>query len=155
MATVSVTRTVNAPIDQVWSSWDDFGAIARFNPNLKGSHLINSSLASGLGAMRQCDMADGKNYVREKVIEYRPHQKLVIDIYESSMPLKKAVASFDFKTRGQKTDVTMTIDFTPKFGVLGQLMVPLMKPQLRKMQDALLAGNADYVERGIEVQVAA
>ncbi len=105
--------------------------------------------------MRQCDMADGKNYVREKVIEYRPHQKLVIDIYESSMPLKKAVASFDFKTRGQKTDVTMTIDFTPKFGVLGQLMVPLMKPQLRKMEDALLAGNADYVERGIEVQVAA
>ncbi len=155
MATVSVTRTVNAPIDQVWSSWDDFGAIARFNPNLKGSHLINSSQVSGLGAMRQCDMADGKNYVREKVIEYRPHQKLVIDIYESSMPLKKAVASFDFKTRGQKTDVTMTIDFTPKFGVLGQLMVPLMKPQLRKMQDALLAGNADYVERGIEVQVAA
>ena len=155
MANVTVTRTVNAPIDQVWPSWDDFGAIAKFNPNLNGSNLINNSQGSGLGAMRQCDMSDGKNYIREKVVEYQPHQKLVIDIYDGTMPLKRALATFNFKTRGQKTDVTMSMDFTPRFGLLGKLMVPLMKPQFRKMMASLLKGNADYVETGKEVRAAA
>ncbi len=155
MANVTVTQTVNAPIDQVWPSWDDFGAIAKFNPNLNGSHLINQSQNSGLGAMRQCDMADGKNYICEKVVEYRPHQKLVIDIYDGTMPLKRAMATFDFKARGQKTDVTMSMDFTPKFGLLGKMMVPMMKPQFRKMMASLLQGNADYVETGKEVRTAA
>lgn len=153
MATVSVSRLIDAPIEKVWASWDDFGAIQRFNPNLNASFLINSSAPTGLGAMRQCDLSDGKNYIRERVIDYRPHERLTIDIYEGTLPMKSAEARFDFKPRRGQTEVTMQMDFVPKFGLLGRLIVaPMMKPQLAKMMAKLLAGNADFVERGVELR---
>ena len=43
MAKVTVNRTVNAASEKVWVSWDNFGEIYKFNPNLEHSHLIQSS----------------------------------------------------------------------------------------------------------------
>lgn len=152
MAKVTVTRQVNAPLKAVWDSWDDYGNIFRFNPNLKGSFLINNSEASGLGATRQCDLADGKNYIQERIVGYSPMQSMTIDIFDGTMPLKQAEATFQFSpTTDQTTKVTMTMDFQPKYGLIGKMMVPMMKPQFRKMLDALLKGNAEYVESGSEV----
>lgn len=156
MAEVIATQIVAAPLSQVWDSWDDFGAIQRFNPNLNGSHLINNSAATGKGAMRQCDLSDGKNYIRERVIGYEPQKSLTIDVYEGSLPLKRAVVTFLFQaTAPDTTEVTMKMAFEPKMGLLGKLMIPMMKPQLRKMMARLLDGNAAFVERGVEVVRAA
>ena len=156
MAKVTVSETVDAPLADLWASWDDFGDIYRFNPNLKTSFLLDGSATTGLGARRQCNLADGKNHIQERIIEYTPQKKLVIDIYHGTLPLKSALATFDFESLGPgKSRVTMTMDFTPKFGPLGLLMVPMMKPQFRRMLGALLKANAGYVERGEEVRVAA
>ena len=156
MATVTVTQEVNASVPAVWAAWDDFGNIFRFNPNLKGSHLINDSAPTGLGATRQCDLADGKNYIRERVIEYKPMQQIVIDIYEGTMPLKKAVATFNFnETTANKTKVSMTMDFEPKFGIIGKLMTPMLKSKFRQMLGNLLKANAEFVETGKEVKAVA
>ena len=156
MAKVSVTRTVDAPLDKLWASWDDFGAIYRFNPNLKGSFILDGSAKTGLGAERQCDLSDGKNYIQERIVEYAPHRRLVIDVYNGTLPLKSAVASFDLKSLGpDRSEVTMTMEFKPKFGLLGKLMVPMMKPQFRKLLGKLLDGNKAFVERGEEVRLAA
>lgn len=156
MAKVTVTRTVKAPLEQVWASWDDFGNIYRFNPNLKGSHLLQGSQPTGAGARRQCDLADGKNYIRERIIGYRDQEEMVIDIYEGTMPLKSAVATLSFQPAGTgQTAVKMEMDFSPKFGPLGAVMVPLMKPKFRQMLQALLDANAAYVEQGKTVGMAA
>lgn len=156
MHDVTVTETIAAPLSEVWESWDDFGAIGRFNPNLRGAHLINDSAPRGLGAERQCDLADGKNYIRERVIAHEPERRLVIDIYEGTLPIEQTVATFLFTPKGpEATEVSMTISFAPKPGVIGMLMVPLLKPQLRKMMRKLLAGNAAFVEKGIEVHAMA
>ena len=48
--------------------------------------------------------------------------------------------------------------FTPKMGVLGQLLVPMLKAKFRGMLQGLLDANADYVENGTlvnEVKAAA
>ncbi len=156
MAKVTVTRTVNAPLQDVWASWDNFSDIYRFNPNLNGSHLLPGSASTGMGATRQCDMRDGKNFIQERIIGYDPHRKLVIDIYNGTLPLKSAVATFDFRAHGaQRSEVTMTMEFTPKMGLLGKMMLPLMKRQFRPMLQALLDANAAYVETGTEVSRAA
>ena len=60
MPEVKVKQTIGASLVEVWNSWDDFGNIARFNPNLKRSFLLNDSKTTGLGAERQCDFIDGK-----------------------------------------------------------------------------------------------
>ncbi|MEM7056052.1 MAG: SRPBCC family protein [Pseudomonadota bacterium] len=156
MAKVAVTTTVKAPLEQVWASWDDFGNIYRFNPNLKGSYLLPGSQPTGPGARRQCDLADGKNYIREKIIGYQDQKEMVIDIYEGTMPLKSAVAILSFRSTGSdQTVVTMEMDFKPKFGPIGALMVPMMKPKFRQMLQALLDANAAYVENGKTAGLAA
>ncbi len=156
MAKVSITRTVDAPLDKLWASWDDFGAIYRFNPNLNGSFILDGSARTGLGAERQCDLSDGKNYIQERIVEYTPHRRLVVDIYNGTLPLKSATAGFDLKSLGpDRSEVTMTMEFTPKFGLLGKLMVPMMKPQFRRLLGKLLDGNKAFVERGEEVRLAA
>lgn len=155
MPDVTVTQTINAPIDQVWASIDDFANIDRFNPNLSRSFLINDSAPTGLGATRQCDLSDGKNYIQERVTVYEPPHRFVVDIYNGTVPLKQAEADFHVKAVGpSRTEVTMVIRFVPKFGLLGRLMTPLMKGQFRKSMAALLEGNRAYVEDGRRVDTA-
>lgn len=146
MAKVTVNRIVNAPVEAVWAAWDDFGNIAAFNPNLSASRLL-ANQTTGKGATRQCDLKDGVNHIRERIVDYVPQSRMVVDIYDGTMPLKAAVATITLAPQSDaRTKVEMTMEFTPKFGLLGALMVPMMKPQFSKMLQALLAGNADFVE---------
>ena len=155
MAEITVKRTISAPLSEVWASWDSFGEIDRFNPNLKSSHLINNSSTTGEGAMRQCNLADGKNYIRERIVNYEPEKRMVIDIYEGTMPLKNATATLSFdRVDVDKTEVNMKMEFTPKMGILGKILIPVMKPQFRKMLNGLLAGNAAFIERGVIINAA-
>ena len=84
-----------------------------------------------------------------------PQKQLVLDIYEGTMPLKKAVATFDFDQLGpNRSRVTMRMEFEPKMGLIGRMMTPLMKKKFAKMLVQLLAGNASYVEGQARLAVA-
>lgn len=155
MPEVTVNQTVNAPTSEVWKSWDDFANVHKFNPNLKGSHLMTGSPATGLGARRQCDMIDGKNYIREEILEYVPEKRVVVDIYDGTMPIKSAKATIELTKLGSnRTKVTMTMSFVPGMGLLGKIMAPVMKRQFTPMIKNFLAANAKYVESGAEVMAA-
>jgi ribosome-associated toxin RatA of RatAB toxin-antitoxin module len=157
MATVTVSKQVDASVQDVWATWEDFGNIYKFNPVLKHSHLLSdSSEPTGVGSERHCDMADSKNWVRERVIDYRPLKSIKIDVFDGSMPLKSMIATFSFrKINEQKTAVQMQVEFEPKFGVLGKMMTPMMNRQFRPMLQSLLDCNAAHVERGDVVAAAA
>lgn len=146
MAQVSVERLIPAPVEQVWASWDAFGDIAKFNPGLKGSRLLEGSADSGLGARRHCDMKDGKTFVREEITEYLPEKKMVITIIDGNMKLKSAEAIVTLEAhQGNATLLRFDMAFEPKMGVVGQLMVPMMKGMMRKTITKILDGNADYL----------
>ena len=156
MANVSVTRDIDAPLAEVWESWDDYGNIDKFNPNLNRSFLIDDNGATGLGATRQCDLNDGKNHIQERIIGYEREKEIKIDIYNGTLPLRRAVATFSFEALGPAaTRVTMHMEFTPKFGVLGQLMAPMLMAQMRKLLGKLLDGNKAYLEDGVVIARAA
>lgn len=149
MANVTVNRTISAPIETVWASWDDFGGIYKFNPNLNHSRLLEGSKSTGQGAKRQCDINDGKNWIREEVVGYVPGRSMKINIYDGTMPLKQAIATLNFKRLGaERTEVTMSMSFEPKMGLLGKAMIPMMKPKFKGMLNNLLAGNDAYVTQG-------
>jgi ribosome-associated toxin RatA of RatAB toxin-antitoxin module len=157
MATLTVSKQVDASVQDVWNTWDDFGNIYKFNPVLKHSHLLSdASEPTGVGSERHCDMADNKNWVRERVLDYRPLKSIKIDVFDSSMPLKSMIATFSFRQINKdKTGVQMKVDFEPKFGVLGKMMAPMMKRQFRPMLQSLLDCNAAHIERGETVAAAA
>ncbi len=148
MAEITANQIVNAQISEVWASWNDFANIAQFHPGLKNSHLIQGSSETGLGASRQCNFSDGKNFIREKIIGYVPEKQLVLDIYDGTMPLKTAVGTLDFTSVGHnRTKVTMRMIFTPKMGLIGKLLVPVMKKKLVDELGKLLSANAAFIER--------
>lgn len=154
MAEVIVRKTIDAPIEKVFSIWnDEFADIYKYHPGLKKSYLLDQSpTTTGIGAMRHCEMSDGKNWIREKVIRAIENKQIVLDIYEGTMPLKSAVGTFNFtKVQGNKTEITMIMQFTPKMGFIGKLLTPLMKSKFRPMLQSLLDSNADYAENGVQV----
>ncbi|WP_422378181.1 SRPBCC family protein [Roseibium sp.] len=151
MAELVVTQTVKAPLAELWRSWDRFDEIYRFNPVINQSPLLPRSTATGLGAERVCKHVDGKTYLKERIIGYQPEEHIVVDIFEANVPLKQASVTLDFEALSAiESRVTMRFSFTPKFGLLGRLMIPLMKSQFRKNLAGLLAANADFVENGVE-----
>ncbi|MCP4308862.1 MAG: hypothetical protein GY788_29105 [bacterium] len=89
------------------------------------------------------------------MIGYEPRQWLVIDIYETSVPIKKAGATFDFKALGPtRTEVTMRFEFTPKMGLLGRMLLPVIKRRFAQGLSGLLEGNAAFVEQQAHLQAA-
>lgn len=147
MALVAVEQMIDASVSEVWKAWDNFGGIDAFNPNLKRSFLLDGSAPSGVGATRQCDFADGKNYIRERIIAYKHENYMKVDIYEGTVPLKEATAQIELSpVSAGKTRLRFTIRFVPKFGLLGRFLIPMMKPQFRKDITALLVKNATFVE---------
>ncbi|MFY0681383.1 MAG: SRPBCC family protein [Thalassovita sp.] len=153
MPKVSSQHVVDAPVEDVWESWADFGGIAKFHPGIKGSHSISGSPASGLGAERQCDLtANGKQYVRERVTKSVPMQEQVIDIYEGTVPLKSATARLRLAPIGSdKTKVMLEMEFKPGMGPIGWLMSPMMKMKFKSTVEALLKSNGEYVTKGVQI----
>lgn len=149
MAKVTITTTVNAAVQDVWASWDAFGDIYKFNPNVDRSKLLSGSKASGLGAKRRCDLADGKSFINEVITSYEPERFMAVDIYDGNIPLKSAEVSFLFEAVGaSKTKIETTMEFQPKFWILGALMIPLMKVQMKKALRGMMSGNQQFVEKG-------
>jgi len=154
MAKVKVYKRINAEVKKVYASWnDDYSNIYKYNPNLKHSHILKESpRQSGLGALRQCDMKDGKNWIKEKVIKTEKNKLLVLDIYEGTLPFKTAIASIEFEEVSPvQTDVIFTMDFKPKMGIFGLILVPLMKKMFKPSLQSLLDGSADFIESGKQV----
>ncbi len=154
MAEVIVKKTIDAHIEKVFSTWnDEFADIYKYHPGLKKSYLLDQSpVSTGLGAMRHCEMSDGKNWIREKIIRAIKNKQIVLDIYEGTMPLKSAVGTFNFRMiNDHNTEITMIMQFTPKMGFIGKLMTPMMKSKFRPMLQELLDSNAAYVESGVQV----
>lgn len=152
MPSIVLHHTVDAPADQVWASWNDFGNVYKFNPVLSHSQLLAESPKEGVGCSRECNMKDGKNWVRERIIDYSPNKSMTVDIYQGTMPLRKAQAVVEINPiNAHKTDVKFTMRFEPKFGILGKMMVPMMKAQFRKMLGELLIANSAFVTQGKEV----
>jgi ribosome-associated toxin RatA of RatAB toxin-antitoxin module len=153
MASIVVEQHINASVERVWESWNQFGDIAKFHPGIKSSRTINSSATEGVGAERQCDLSsNGKQYVRERVVKSVPNQQMVVEIYAATVPIKRAEASLHFKSLGPNaTLLQMRMEFTPAMGVLGWFMTPMMKLQFRGMVRKLLAGNDAFVTQGLTV----
>ncbi|WP_204114604.1 SRPBCC family protein [Shimia biformata] len=156
MPHVILKRVINAPVAKVWESWDDYAHIEKFNPNLSASYLVNQSQPTGLGAERQCDLSDGRNFIQERIIDYVPNRRMKIEIFNGTLPVRDTFATIEMQETGpDRTEVTFRMEFVPKFGLIGRMMVPMMKPQFRKLLGRLLDANKAYVEDGVEIMRAA
>ena len=93
--------------------------------------------------------------MQERVTDHVPQNVIGVDIYDGSIPLRSAHVAIRLRAvDDNRTEVDLTFRFTPKMGLLGRLLVPLMKPQFRKALEALVEGNRTYLEYGVTLNAA-
>jgi|GEM_PF-234958 len=144
MALVTATREVRFPVSEVWTVLDDFGGIHRWSAGVEASPIIEGTPSSGVGAERNCALYDG-NHILERVTESRENEKLSIEVVETSMPMKSAVAEFTLQpTAAGGTRVTMSMDYIVKFGPLGQLMDLMMMKRMMNATLGRILGALDH-----------
>lgn len=148
MSEVSITKTINAPVDQVWPAIADFGAIYKFHPAVERSYVINDK-DRGIGAQRICEFYDG-NSITEEVDQWREGESVRIAITKGSLPIRNASGAMSLRpTPGGKTELTFTVAYEPKFGPIGKLMdVTMMRRNFRKLLDAVLVGLDTHLQTG-------
>ncbi|MFC7133635.1 MULTISPECIES: SRPBCC family protein [Salinibaculum] len=144
--TVSVRREIDAPREVVWGVLDDFGGVAKYNPNVTTSSIV-AGPESGPGATRECVLRDGGR-IEEEITEYVPDTGYTVNFTDvGKFPLRENVVDIHVESvDGTRTAVTMTSHFRPKFGPLGWLLAKtMMESKFRDTFDEVLEGLDSYV----------
>lgn len=126
MTTLRVEREIAASVAVVWTLLKDFQHIDAFNPNLSHSFHIGNTPLEGVGAERRCELKDGRNWIEERVVDWRPGESYTVEIYAGTMPIRDVRTTLAVLPHEAGSRAVMQIDYTPKFGVLGQLLDRLM-----------------------------
>lgn len=149
MHTVSVRKAMDASFDEVWAVLDDFGGVSKYNPNVETSKIVDGP-DTGLGATRECVFHDGGR-VEEEIVAYEPGSGYTVDFIDvGDMPLKQNVVELTVESLDEdRTAVTMTATFTPKFGPLGWLLAKaMMESKFRETFENVLDGLESHVLTG-------
>jgi uncharacterized membrane protein len=150
MSSYATNVTINAPADKVWHILSDLGSIYKWNPGIIHSHST-SDAPSGEDATRQCDLPSG-GFLRERAFNWREGEGYTIEVYETTLPLKKNHVDFHITPHGDATVVALMTDYELKYGPIGVLMDALFAHrQVAKGMDELLAGLKNHVESGATV----
>ncbi len=161
MPRIHVATTTSASPRTCWELLADFAHINAFNPNLSNSYLIPRTDGNdgeiGIGTLRQCDLQDGKNFIRERIIDWQPGTSYTVDIYEGSMPLDESRSTIGVRPNpGGGSTVYMDFEYTPSFGILGQLMnLVMLRPMMTGMLQKVVDGLAQKAESTARTRTAA
>lgn len=147
MTNIRVELPIDRPAAAVWPLLADFGAIDVFNPHVADSRIINGTAATGIGSERQCDLSDGKNWIRERVVDWREGHSYTVDIYEGTMPIERIVTHLGVEPDAQRSRGFMDMTYVPKYGPLGRVLDALMlRATLRKTMTGVLRGLREKAE---------
>ena len=148
MHSVTVKRAINHNVDAVWSVLDDFGSVYKYNPSVEKSEILGDKL-TGVGARRVCHFYDGGS-LKETITQYTPNQGYGFTLSDFSLPLKHAASRFEVSPLGpQGSQLSITLEFEPKFGPVGWLMAKLLiRPTLAKALQGITQGLDDYLTTG-------
>ena len=137
---------VNAPIEQVWEALDDIGSISRWNPGVVRSH-VTTDKTRGVGAGRHCDLG-GRNYLDEQVVEWEPGKALTMRVIGTNRPFQTADIRFRLQPEHDATVVTVSPEYTLKYGLAGRILdVLYVRHTYKRGMAALLRGLKAQVEK--------
>lgn len=152
MSQVVVSKTISFPVSAVWASLADFGSIHRYSAGVASSPINAGMPRTGIGAERNCLLYDGNN-IQERITQFDANERLALEVFQTSMPLKRADARFDLvATTADQCQLTMTMNYTVKFGPLGRLMDSMMlNKAMTRSLNGLLAALEEHLRTGEEI----
>lgn len=148
MASFTVERFVNAPVERVWEELAHIPSIHVWNPGVKHSYATSDEL-TGLGAARHCDLG-GSNYLKESVVEFEHEQRLTMRIDQTNLPFASADIRFTLRPEDGGTVVAVSPEYRLKLGPLGALLDAVyVRRTYTKGMGALLKGLKQHVEEKV------
>ena len=125
---ISESIVISAPKSVVWSVLADFPNIADWTDSVKTS-VQTSDAFNGVGATRSCDLAP-MGAIKERIAEWDPENKIVIDIYETAkMPVKSSLTTFSL----EEIDATTTrATMSPRPEIGGGIFSGILANRLAK-----------------------
>ena len=124
---IKVKRTIKASKGALWNFLGDYSNIYKFNPLISDSHFNDGSATCEVGSTRQCDMKTG-DYLKEKITEWEEGSHYSVEIYETSMPVKKANATIGLREIDkQTTEAFMEMNLESKYAILAPMMYLMFK----------------------------
>ena len=138
MKTITVTRTIPAPIEQVFAVLADHANYKQF-PGVKDSKLLKTGTPApnGVGAVRFIDA--GKARFTEEITAYEAPKRLDYRITRSFPPVRHEGGSIRLKSGAKGTEVTWTSAIELGVPLVGGLFTPLLAAELGKAFGHMLA----------------
>ncbi len=141
MTMLRADRYIAADVSVVWALLKDFQHVDAFNPNLSRSSHIGGTPLEGIGAERRCELKDGRNWIEERVIDWRPGESYTVEIYAGTMPIRDVRTTLSVIREGGGSRAVMEITYTPKFGLLGQTLDHLLlRRKMTELMQQVLEG---------------
>ena len=137
MKTITVTRTINAPIEKVFDLLADHGNY-KANFGVKDSKLIKEGKPdrNGLGAVRYIDA--GPLQFEEEVTFYDRPRGYDYLITKCSAPLEHQGGQIRFESVGNATQVTWTSVMRVKVPLLGGLLTKILANKIGQAFGSML-----------------
>ena len=151
MTVVTVDQQINASPAKVWEVLANFPDVYRWNPAVEHSNAL-SEQTTGVDAGRRCDLFDG-GFLEERIVEFDPDRRMVVEIFNTSLPLASNFVTFSVDPQGTGSRVTLSSNYRLKYGPIGMLMDVLMaRRQARAGFADVLRGLKHHVETGEAVE---
>ena len=144
MIEFTISRSINAPVETVWSVLERFGDIQEWSPGVKSSALTSGGPVSE-GSTRHRDFSP-MGGVNERIETFVPNERLTVDLYETfKLPISNAVADFNIAATEGGTDLKLHYSYAPNR--LGRLAKGTTDKQMRGGIDGLAEGLNTESER--------
>ncbi|MGE2724374.1 SRPBCC family protein [Mycolicibacterium pulveris] len=143
MATIDRTRTIAAPIKEIWEVLADFGAISSWVDNVDHSCILVSG-PEPVGTTRRLQV--GRETLVERIVEFDPPHTLAYDIGGLPKRLGALTNRWTLQPAGSSTTVTLTSAAEIGSRVDQQLAERVLCRMLARQSDSMLAGLAKRME---------
>jgi len=142
MKTITVKRTIKAPIEKVFDLLADHANYKSF-PGIKESKLVREGKTdkNGVGALRE--ITAGPAWFQEEITHYERPRRLDYLIVKARPPMQHEGGSVRLAPHPDGCEVTWTTTVHIAIPLLGALLDKVMLPQLERG----LAGTLKHIER--------
>lgn len=143
MATIDRTRTIAAPITEIWDVLADFGTISTWADNVEHSCILITQ-PEPVGTERRLQV--GRDTLIERIVEFDAPHTLAYDIEGLPKRLGRLTNRWSLQPAGTSTTVTLISTVEIGSRVDQQLAERVMCRMLARQSDSMLAGLAQRLE---------
>ena len=145
MSSFQTEIKIRAPVSEVWKVLADIGTISHWNPGVVSSNVTTDEV-EGVSVRRHCALGGG-NYLDEEVVDWKIGKRLTMRIIGTNLPFKTADIRFTLHADNSETVVTVSPEYTIKFGLLGTVLDLLfVRRTYVKGMKRLLVGLKSHIE---------